>query len=178
VITLAGTDRTATSATAEFFNGGSVAGTFDAVLRFFDVGAPVGAQIGSGFSATGISVGAANVVDVLFSNLGNVFLPDSVVFTLEISNVSAGLDLGVTMFNPPTLGTSSNQNFITQSGATFALSSTGTSTDNVFFSLDATTAGIPEPGTMLLTLAGVPTLAWMRRRTSTAKNSADRRAAK
>src|SRR5258708_5996611 len=86
LITLGGIDRTATSATAEFFNTGSVAGTFDAVLRFYDVGAPVGAEIGSGFSATGISVASLNVVDVVFSNLGNVFLPDSVVFTLEVSN--------------------------------------------------------------------------------------------
>src|SRR5258708_29710984 len=75
LIALGGTDRTATSATAEFFNAGSVAGTFDAVLRFYDVGSPVGAEIGSGFSATGISVASLHVIDVVFSNLGNVFLP-------------------------------------------------------------------------------------------------------
>jgi len=41
-ITLAGTERSANSATAEFFNGGSGSGTFDATLRFFNAGSPVG----------------------------------------------------------------------------------------------------------------------------------------
>ena len=52
-ITLSGTDRAASSASVQLYNNGGSAGTFDATLRFFNVGSPVGGQLGGNFSLTG-----------------------------------------------------------------------------------------------------------------------------
>src|ERR1700724_2880379 len=61
-IHLGGTDRLATMATGQFFNNGTNPNaTFDATLRFYQVSAPVGAQIGSNFVLTGISAPAGGV---------------------------------------------------------------------------------------------------------------------
>src|SRR5215469_4587941 len=65
-LTLGGTNRVATLATAEFFNS-STAGTFDATLRLFNVGPnagnPVGSQIGSNVVVTGVSIAAGDITD-------------------------------------------------------------------------------------------------------------------
>src|SRR5262245_39566358 len=53
-VQLAGTERNATLATVQFFNFGS-AGTFDATLRLFEVGSPVGSQIGGNVLVSGIA---------------------------------------------------------------------------------------------------------------------------
>jgi len=163
-IALAGTDREATAASAQFFAGAG-SGTFDATLRFFNVGSPVGSQIGGSFTVTG-SITSGNVAVVNWVSLGNLVLPTNVIFTVSVSNLSAGLDLGLTMFEPVTIGSSSNQFFITSTnGTTFLQSSQGNSQDNLYFSLTSvTTSCIPEPVTMLLTLLGIPVIALARKR--------------
>jgi hypothetical protein len=163
-LALAGTERSANSATAEFFDNGASGGTFDATLRFFNVGSPVGTQIGSGFTMTGNSISSSGILNVSW-NLGGLVLPGNVVFTISISTVAAGLDLGLTLFEPPTVGSSANTFYITNNGSTFSQTSQGNTQDNVYFSLDASAVTIPEPGTMLLTLLGIPALALIRRRT-------------
>ena len=84
-IHLAGTDRQTTSATVQFFNNGST-GTFDATLRFFLVGSPVGTRIGPSFMS-GISAPASGVFNVTFSGL-NTVVPTDVIFTVALSNAT------------------------------------------------------------------------------------------
>lgn len=157
-ITVAGTQRLATQATAQFFNLLDTAGTFSATLSLYEVGTG-GAVVGnllvsktvdniaiSGFdSLNPLTTGVATVV---FPNL-NVTVPTNLIFLLAVSNV-VNADLGVTLFDPPTVGSSSNSGFISRTGSTFAASTTGSGVDNVNFTLDATDLrGVPEPGTLL-----------------------------
>lgn len=162
-VAFAGTARSGNTAVVQFFNNGTGSGTFSATLRFFAVGAPVGAQIGSSFLTTGTSIGSGATANVSF-NLGGLLLPDNVVFTVAISSVAVGLDLGLDLFNPPTLGSSSTSFFIVNNGAAFSTGSLGTGHDNFYFSVDASGAGVPEPATLSLMLLAVPALAFMRRR--------------
>ena len=62
---LAGTDRLATLARVQFFNDGQ-AGSFDATLRLFSVGAPVGSQLGTDYLVSGIVVPLDDIVNVSF----------------------------------------------------------------------------------------------------------------
>jgi hypothetical protein len=161
-ITLSGTDRLATSATVQFYSDGS-AGTFDATLRFFDVGSPVGVQIGSDFTMTGISAPSNNVFDVAFT-LPDLLVPDNLIFTLQVSNFSSGVDInGLDMFEPPTIGLSDNTFAIANDGSGFL--QTPTSAENVFFELDATQpATVPEPGPAGLTGSALLAILLLRRR--------------
>jgi len=162
-ITLAGTDRSANTATAEFFDGGAGSGTFDASLRFFNAGSPVGSQIGGVFTVTGTAITSGSVVDVTWS-LGGLVLPTNVIFTVSEANVASGLDLGLTLFEPPTIGSSSNQFYIVSTnGTTYSQASQGASQDNLFFFLSASPVGIPEPSTMMLTLLALPLIAHARK---------------
>jgi hypothetical protein len=164
-IALASTQRSANSATTQFFNNGGSAGTFDATVRFFQVGGPVGSQIGGSFTTTGNSIAAGDVLNVSWA-LGGVVLPDNLIFTVSVSNLTAGLDLGLDLFEPPTVGSSSNKFFIiATSGPSYSQGSQGNNQDNIFFSLDASPGStIPEPGTMLLTLLALPAFALARKR--------------
>lgn len=163
-ISLAGTDRLAVLAIAQLFNSGT-AGTVDLTLRLFDLGAPVGTQIGPDFVRTAVTVPGVDdpeggVFNVNF-NLPNVLVPDNLIFTLSFANASAGVDLGVNMFEPPTVGTSDNTLAIGNDGTSFV--TINTLNENVFFELDATS--LPEPGTAALALTALAML-WRKRRTS------------
>ena len=164
-IHLGGTDRSATTAEVQFFNQGS-AGTFDAILRLYQVGSPVGAQLGGSFSVTGIATAGGDVLNVTFNSL-NLVVPDDLIFTVALNNVSSGVDLGLDMFEPPTIGSSDNTFMIAKQGSSFTqLGTCGqpqpTPCVNTFFELDATT--VPEPGSILLTLLALPAFALVRKR--------------
>ena len=162
-IALAGTARLGNTAVVQFFNNGTASGTFTATLRFFNVGAPVGSQVGGNFVTSGTSITSGNVANVSF-NLGGLLLPDNLVFTVAVSSLAAGLDLGVTIFNPPTVGSSSTAFFIVNNGSAFSTASLGTGHDNVYFSLDASGAGTPEPATISMMLLAIPGIIVARRR--------------
>jgi len=100
-ITLFGTERLATLATVQFFNSGTAAGTFDTTLRLFNVGAPVGSQIGSGVTVSGVSAPAGGIFNVSFV-LPSLLVPDNLVFTVSADNSTAGVVMSVNLFNPPT----------------------------------------------------------------------------
>jgi hypothetical protein len=156
-IALAGTDRLAASATVQLFNNSDVTGTFDAMLRFFSVGSPVGAQLGNAFTLTGIPIANLSTATFTFGSL-NALVPDNLIFTVAVSNVSAGLDLGLTMFDPPTVGSSDPTFFIVNDGTSFSTASTlGAFPDNFYFSLTANpnVSPIPEPATWVLASAGL-----------------------
>ena len=142
-ILLAGTDRIGSLATVQFFNLGSV-GTFDATLRLFNVGSPIGAQIGSAFSLTGIAVPANDSLNVGFDLLG-LLVPDDPIFTVSAQNSSVGvIIIGLNMFEPPTVGSSDSSFAIAYNGTSF-LQVSIIPNENVFFELKATS--IPESST-------------------------------
>jgi uncharacterized protein (TIGR03382 family) len=159
-IQLAGADRLATLATVQFFSNGS-AGTFDATLRLFNVGSPVGSKIGPDFLLTGILAPAGDVVNAGFS-LPSVLVPSNLIFTVLVSNLSTGVDIvGLDMFEPPTVGSSDNTFAIANNGTNFI--QTGTVNENVFFELQATS--VPEPATISVAV-GLFALALLRRRSA------------
>ena len=159
-IHLAGTDRLATIAIVQFFNNGATS-TFDATLRLYGVGSPVGVQIGSDFVTTGITALAGSVFNVTFLSL-NVTVPNDLIFTVSESNVSGAADIGVDMFEPPSIGTSNNQFMIVKQGSSF--SQLATPRENVFFELDATTVStVPEPSSFAMLGCAIAILAASRK---------------
>jgi hypothetical protein len=138
------------SVNAQFFNDGSDT-TFDAVLQFYQVGGPVGTQIGSSFITTGISIASNMSQTVDFTNLGNLFLPQDVIVVLSVRNVGGGGDVGVNFFDPPTAGTSDNSFFIINDGTGFSQATTNMGIDNIYLEVSNT----PEPSTAVLSLGGL-----------------------
>jgi hypothetical protein len=152
-------------ANVQFYNDG-VAGTFDASLSFFNTGAPVGAQIGSSYTLTGLSIGANSELNATFQ-LGNLSVPSSVVFILGVSNLSTSVDPGVELYSDPTLKGSNTPDtaIFLQSGVYTQQSTGGGGSGNPFFELYET----PEPSMWLVTSAGLLALAgaaWRKRRRS------------
>ncbi len=170
-ITLGGTDRFATTATTQFFNSLSTAGTFSATLSLYAVGvnpAVLGSLLGSvttnniaisGFDLNNpLTTGTANVT---FSGL-NATVPNDIIFVLSVANVVRA-DLGLTLFDPPTVGSSNSATFISALGNTFSLTPGEPGFGNVNFSLTATSA-TPEPATLSVIGGSLAVLALLRRR--------------
>jgi hypothetical protein len=161
-IHLAVTERVATFALVQLFNQGD-AGTADVTLRLFNVGAPVGGQIGPDFVQTGVAV--SGVTNVGF-NLPNLAVPDDLIFTVSFANQLGGVNIvGLDMFEPPTVGSSDNTFGIGFDGTNFNTYPTNgfdsSLNENVFFELDANS---PEPGTLGLVAAALGIAAVVRRR--------------
>lgn len=148
-VTLGGTDRFLNSASVQFFNNGA-GGTFTASLSFFNPGAPVGSQVGSSYVLNGLSINSLDILTVAFSNLNLQWTGDDLVFAVAISNVGAGMDLGLNAFEPPKVGSSNNGSIIVNSGSGFSTGATAAGQGNLYFAVDATT--VPEPSTV--TMAG------------------------
>ena len=147
-------------AAIEMFNQGG-AGTFDAQLTLSNVGSPVGSTLGI-YNLTNISTTGGDVLDMSF-NLGGVSLPQNVVFTVSVSNVSDGVDLGVDMFEPPAVGSSDNSFMIVNTGGVY--SALATNSENVYFQLTAAPA--PEPASVALFatgLLGIAVCGWRKKR--------------
>jgi len=141
---------TANQANVQMFNNGA-AGSFDAELDFFNVGSPVGSSLGS-FNLTGIPSVGSDVIDLTFG-LGGLTVPQDLVFTVSVNNMSPNMDLGVNMFEPPTVGTSDNS-FMIAATAGPALSELGTNSENVYFQLSGTSGVSEAPEVSSLTLLG------------------------
>jgi hypothetical protein len=141
---------TADQAKVELFNNGD-AGTFDAELDFYNVGSPVGSLLGS-FDLTDISSIGSDVIDLTFDLGAGLTVPQDLIFTVTVSNMSSDtMDLGVDMFEPPTVGSSDNSFMIAESGGVF--SQLGTNSENVYFQLSGT-GGASTPEASSLTLLG------------------------
>jgi hypothetical protein len=144
---------TADQAEVEMFNNGD-AGTFDVELDFYNVGSPVGSLLGS-FDLTGISSVGSDVIDLTFDLGAGLSVPQDLIFTVSVSNMSSNtMDLGVDMFEPPTVGSSDNSFMIDQSGGVF--SQLGTNSENVYFQLSGTAAAsVPEASSLTLLGSGL-----------------------
>jgi hypothetical protein len=172
-ITLGGTDRFATQASTQFFNFDSTATTFDATLRLYAVGSGgsvVGALLGT-YTAAGISItgfdannAGSGLANVTFTGL-NTVVPNSVIFVLSVANISTQTaDLGIELYEPPTIGSSDNSTYISATGGTFASSFTDPGYGNLNFALTATAgAAVPEPATWAAIGGGLAVLAFARR---------------
>lgn len=150
----------------QFFNLGDDT-TFDATLSFYRTGTLT--QIGSSFTVTGLFIGAGESLNVAFSNLGGLYVPVDVIAMLSIGNLIGAGDLGLNLFDAPTVGSSSNQSYFADAGAGFGLEevSTLSGVDNVYFRISAMstpTQDLPEPSTIWLVLALMPGLVCLRQR--------------
>ena len=147
-IHLAGTERIGNSAKVQFYNVG-LEGTFNATLNLYSVVANspnVGALLQS-FASLNNAIGGGSTSEVVWS-LGGLVLLDDMVFTVTIDSFSSAVDLGLTVFDPPTIGSSDISFLIVKDSNGFAHGATGSVHDNVYFLLDASSPNtVPEPGT-------------------------------
>ena len=156
---------TATQAAVELFNAGG-AGTFDLELDFYAIGSPVGAHLGSS-TLSGVTSSGSDVLDLTFALGAGIALPQDVIFTLSVSNMSAGLDLGLDFFEPPAVGSSDNSFMIASTdGTTFY--HLLTNSENVYFTLSGNGSSmVPEPSSATSALCGlvaIGTILWGRTR--------------
>jgi hypothetical protein len=162
---------TADMAEIELFNNGD-AGTFDAQLNFFNVGAPVGSPLGS-FGVADIPSAGSDVIDIHFVLGAGLSVPQNLIFTVTVSNMSPNMDLGVDMFQPPTVGSSDPSFMIVESSDVY--NQLGTNDENVYFQLNGTAEGAAPEGSSLtqfgtgLLLMGIG--AWGRRHQSRSTRS-------
>jgi hypothetical protein len=145
-VTLGGTDRFLTGAQIQLFNNSAVSGSYDATLYLWEVGSPVGTLLGS-FTRAGISIGAFGFPNVDFTNL-NLVVPHTLVFTVALSNVSSGLNLGMGLYTGPTTGLSNNGTMIVAQGSTFS-EGAALNFGNAYLRLTADAgSAVPEPSTI------------------------------
>jgi hypothetical protein len=134
------------------YNNGD-AGTFDAELNFFPVGSPFGTPIGSS-TVTGVTSLGLDVIDMTFDLGGGLVVPQAVIFTVSVSNESPGMELGVDMYEPPTVGSSDNSFMIAESMGVY--SQLDTNSENVYFELSGTgELAAPEPSSPALLAIGL-----------------------
>ena len=152
-ILLGGTARLGESAEVQFYNLG-LDGTFDAILRIYDVGSPIGAQRGGDFLAPAVNAPAAGVISLAFQ-LGGLTLPDELIFTVELQNVTQGVDLGMNLFDPPGAVGKSSPRFAIFRDTNFSEEAAGANSNFYFYltANDAQVASIPEPSSFALTVS-------------------------
>jgi hypothetical protein len=152
----------ATQAKVELFNNG-LAGTFDAELDLFSVGSPVGSLLGSFVYPTSIASAGGDVLDLTFNLGAGVTVPQNIVFTVSVGNVTTGVDLGVDMFSGPEVGVSDPLNMIVETTPPPTFSELPTNDENVYFQLSGT--AVPEVPGLIMAGSGLLLMGFGFRRT-------------
>ena len=148
---------TAGLAQVELYNNGG-AGTFNAQLNFFNVGSspssPVGSLMGS-FDQTDISSVGGDEINITFGLGPGLAIPLDLIFTVTVSNESADdMDLGVELYDGPTVGYSDPTFLIVENGS--GVFSEAVSDANVYFELDSASGAVaPEASSLTLMVAGL-----------------------
>jgi hypothetical protein len=158
LVKLDGVDHALTGASVQFYNNGEADGTFDAIISFWNPDAPVGGLLGS-YETDGLSINGFDVATAPFT-IANLSVPDTVVVSVQIVHASEGMDLGITLFDTPTVGSSDNTQFIVYSDGGFQTTQTEAGFGNLYLQLSATTldtATTPEPSTGIM-LGGIVVL--------------------
>jgi hypothetical protein len=148
-VTTTGADSVRT-ATVQFFNLGA-AGQFDATLRILDLASN---QLGSA-TLSALTATSGSIFDVTFDFGTDLLIPSEVDIFVSIFNVGDDVDLGVNLFDPPTVGSSDSAFYLTDIGQIPANPGEG----NLYLQLDT-----PEPSTLFLMAAGIPALLLIRKR--------------
>lgn len=170
VVQLGGTNRLLSDASVQFFNGSSVTGSFRAQLQLFafDVAeGTVGPLLHTATSGE-VSIGDGDdaIRTVHFTGL-NVLVPDVLAFMVGIFDATAGLDLGLNVFEPPTIGSSDNARLLLDDDEGDPVVGVTTPGEgNLFFVANARALPVvvPEPANVVLLGTGVLMLAYVAHR--------------
>ena len=166
------TERRIDSASTQFYNSGP-SGTFNATLRFYAIGSPVAAQIGTSFTKTSLAIGSNAILTMTFDNIGGLLLPDNVIWTVSVNPTPYSdplMNVGLNFFSPPTIGSSPTFNFGPPDGiqAFYIGNNSGFAR---YKSLDPTTGdfyfsvqSVPEPASYAMAAAGLLAIGLLRRR--------------
>lgn len=164
-IWLAGGDRIGTSLTILMTHRGSLAGTFDARIRFRAVDefsqAPGDIFYDSGIITNLAITGGIN--EYTFS-IPNVTLPDHMVWTIQgFNRQGAEGEFGPSYFNPATVGFSDDFFWMASSSTSWVPYSWG---GDPYANFAAKITAVPEPATMVALAAGFGLIARRRKKSS------------
>ena len=163
LVTLAGTERLLTDATVRFFNNADPEGFFDARLSLYAwAGSGPGALLGS-FDVTHLPITSFEMLEVSFGGL-NTVVPHQLAFALSVSNVTAGLDLGIDAIDPPVLGSSAGDRILMNTGSGLVSEPTTPGYGNLYFIAHAVAAPVPEPSALMLAGMGLMLMGAVSRR--------------
>ena len=150
----------------EFFNRGTAAGTFSAIMQLYQDGSPAGATIGSPVQVNGLAIARNGFLVVDFA-LPELLVPNTVVFGVSVSNLVGALDLGLNAYRgpggsngAPAIGTSNLAEVFT--GTSLSRGPTSATVGNLYFRARANAAStnaIPEPASLLTLATSLLTLA-------------------
>jgi hypothetical protein len=149
------------SVETQFFNGGSADASFDAELRVYTTGAAP-SQIGSSILVSNLLIASGQSLNVSFGGLGGLVVPDALVVMFSVLNVSTDGDIGLNLFEPPSVGQSDHSFFMLDDGTGIVQASTLSDIDNLYLRIAVTP--VSEPGSLALVLLPLAVLAMRRRR--------------
>lgn len=169
VVQLGGTSRLLSDASVQFFNGSGVTGSFTAQLQLyaFDVVAGTVGPLLHSASSGEVTIGVDDeaILTVHFTGL-NVLVPDVLAFMVGVSGATTGLDLGLNVFEPPTIGSSDHARILLDDDGVPVVGLTAPGEGNLFFVANARAMPVvvPEPANLVLLGTGVLLLAQVARR--------------
>ena len=164
-ITLSGTDRTLSQFSFYYFLSGSSVTAQSMTLRLYaanGANAPTTPFYTSDpiDSTRGLATGF-NTETIVFDQASLTTLPDSLIWTVQFSNLDAGQTGGLLLYGPPNLGSSFNDFWQKDGSGTWSLMQVNNGATEASFGARIT--AVPEPGVFALGGLGALLLAGLRR---------------